>query len=93
MEQSGRKWRRSVANRTAVRPAQTSQNRGPTVAFSCARNEMVRRMLATDCHRPLLLERRLMPGFEKEIEPREPEGPQDSIPTLTAGLSLCPSSS
>jgi hypothetical protein len=65
----------------------------PTVAFSCARNEMVRRMLATDCHRPLLLERRLMPGFEKEIEPREPEGPQDSIPTLTAGLSLCPSSS
>jgi hypothetical protein len=53
---------------------------------------MVKSMFATACHRlptvPYLLERESTSWLRKEIESREPEGPQDSFRTLTA--TACP---
>jgi hypothetical protein len=49
---------------------------------------MVKSMFATACHRlptiAYLLERESTSWLRKEIESREPEGPQDSARTLTA---------
>jgi hypothetical protein len=57
-------------------------------------NIMVKSMFATACHRlptiPYLLERESTSWLRKEIESREPEGPQDSFRTLTA--TACPGS-
>jgi hypothetical protein len=46
-------------------------------------------MFATASHRlptiPYLLERELLSWLRKEIESREPEGPQDSVGNLSGG--------
>jgi hypothetical protein len=53
---------------------------------------MVKRTFATACHPlptiPYLIERESTSRLRKEIESREPEGPQDSFRTLTA--TACP---
>jgi hypothetical protein len=57
----------------------------PTATVS---ERMAKSMFATACHRlptiPYLLERESTSWLRKEIESREPEGPQDSARTLTA---------
>jgi len=61
----------------------------PTATVS---ERMVKRTFATACQRlptiPYLLERESTSWLRKEIESREPEGPQDSFRTLTA--TACP---
>jgi hypothetical protein len=56
----------------------------PTATVS---QRMVRSTFATACHRlptiPFLLERGSTFWLRKEIESREPEGPQDSMPALS----------
>jgi hypothetical protein len=53
--------------------------------------EMAKNLFATACHRlptiPFLLERESTSWLRKEIESREPEGPQDSTSTLTGARS------
>jgi hypothetical protein len=63
-------------------------DRQPVAPTATVSQRMVKRTFATGCHRlrtiPYLLERESTSRLRKEIESREPEGPQDSARTLTA---------
>jgi hypothetical protein len=81
-----------VATRGKWEGAENGSNRPignrwqPTATVS---ERMVKSMLATACHRlptiTYLLERESLSWLRKEIESREPEGPQDSVGNLSGG--------